>query len=252
MTSDDSSRPRHLGPESPESIFNDDETSAHEPSAHETGGGAGPRAAHDTVEHLIRAKLSEALGGRRGIVEGAVPTVLFTLTYVITHELRPSLILSIGVTVVLLVIRLVQRTTVQFVLNALFGIGIAAVFASRSGEARDVFLPGILYNGAYAAVFVISILIGWPLVGFMIGSITGDPTAWHRDKAMVRLCAQMTWLFALPCVLRVLVQYPLYLGDHIALLGTTKIVLGWPLQLAAFAAMAWLLSRDRTPLESTP
>lgn len=242
MTSDDSSRPEHPGTESSKRVFDDDETSADEPSAE--------RSAHETVEHLIRSKLSEALGGRRGIVEGAVPTVLFTLTYVITHELRPSLVLSIGVTVVLLVVRLVQRTTVQFVLNALFGIGIAALFASRSGEARDVFLPGILYNGAYAAVFVISILIGWPLVGFMIGSITGDPTAWHRDKAMVRLCAQMTWLFALPCVLRVLVQYPLYLGDHIALLGTTKIVLGWPLQLAAFAAMAWLLSRDRTPLES--
>ena len=241
MTSDDSSRPDQVGTESPD-----------EPSAHEPGGGAGPRAAHDTVEHLVRTKLSEALGGRRGIVEGAVPTVLFTLMYVITHELRPSLVVSIGVTVVLLVVRLVQRSTVQFVLNALFGIGIAAVFASRSGEARDVFLPGILYNGAYAAVFVISIAVGWPLVGFMIGSITGDPTSWHRDKAMVRLCAQMTWLFALPCVLRVLVQYPLYLGDHIALLATSKIVLGWPLQLAAFAAMAWLLSRDRTPLESTP
>jgi hypothetical protein len=238
MTSDDSSRPEPLGTESGA-------------AAHHDGGGAGAWAANETVEHLIRTKLAEALGGRRGIVEGAVPTALFTLMYVITDELRPSLVVSIGVTVVLLVVRLVQRSTVQFVLNALFGIGIAAVFASRSGEARDVFLPGILYNGAYAAVFVISIAVGWPLVGFMIGSITGDATAWHRDPAMVRLCTQMTWLFALPCVLRVLVQYPLYLGDHIALLGTSKIVLGWPLQLAVFAAMAWLLSRDRTPLETS-
>ena len=218
-------------------------------ASHEPGGGAGPRAAYDSVEQLVRSKLSEALGGRRGIVESAVPTVLFTVMFVITHELRLSLIVSITATVVLLVVRLVQRSTVQFVLNALIGIGIAALFASRSGEARDVFLPGILYNGAYAAVFVFSILIGWPLVGFMIGSITGDPTGWHDDRSIVRLCSQLTWLFAAPCVLRVLVQYPLYLGDHIALLGTAKVVLGWPLQLASFAAMAWLLSRNRTPLE---
>ncbi len=206
----------------------------------------------DTVEQLVRTKLAEALGGRRGIVESAVPTVLFTVMFVSTHELRLSLVVSITATVLLLVVRLAQRSTVQFVLNALIAIGIAALFASRSGEARDVFLPGILYNGAYAAVFVFSILVGWPLVGFMIGSITGDPTGWHDDRNIVRLCAQLTWLFAAPCVLRVLVQYPLYAGDHIALLGTSKVVLGWPLQIASFAAMAWLLSRNRTPLKPEP
>jgi MFS family permease len=216
------------------------------------GGGAGPRATPsgiETVEELVRSKLSEALGGRRGIVESAVPTVLFTIMFVSTRELRLSLIVAIAATVLLLLIRLLQRSTVQFVLNALIGIGIAALFASRSGEARDVFLPGILYNGAYAAVFIFTILIGWPLVGFMIGSITGDPTGWHDDRNIVKLCSQLTWLFAAPCVLRVLVQYPLYLDGNIALLGTAKVVLGWPLQLASFAAMAWLLSRNRTPIE---
>ena len=209
-------------------------------------------ATHETVEHLVRSKLAEALGGRRGIVESAVPTVLFTVMFVSTRDLRLSLTVAIVVTAALLVVRLVQRSTVQFVLNALIGIGIAALFASRSGEARDVFLPGILYNGAYAAVFVISILVGWPLVGFMIGSITGDPTGWHDDRGIVRLCSQLTWLFAAPCVIRVAVQYPLYVADNIALLGTAKVVLGWPLQIAAFAAMAWLLSRNRTPIEPSP
>jgi hypothetical protein len=137
---------------------------------------------------------------------------------------------------------------VQFVLNALVAIGIAAVFASRSGEARDVFLPGIIYNAGYAAVLIFSIVVGWPIVGFMIGSITGEPTEWHADKPLTKLCARMTWLFALPCIVRVAVQYPLWVGDHVALLGSSKVVLGWPLQLAAFGAMAWLLSRDKTPV----
>lgn len=203
-----------------------------------------------TVEQLVRQRLSEALGGGRGIVESAVPTIVFTICWITTNDLRTSLVASVGAAVGLLVVRLAQRSTVQFVLNALIGIGIAALFASRSGEARDVFLPGILYNGAYAAVFVLSILVGWPLVGFLIGSITGEVTEWHEDKQLVRLCSQLTWLFAAPCILRVLVQYPLWAGDHVALLGTSKVVLGWPLQVASFALMALLLSRNATPIES--
>jgi hypothetical protein len=206
----------------------------------------------ETVEHLVRSRLAEALGGRRGIIESAVPTVIFTLVYIPTHDLRVALTLSIAVTLVLLIARLVERSTVQFVLNALIAIGIAALFASRTGEARDVFLPGILYNAGYAVVFVFSIVVGWPIVGFMIGSITGEPTEWHQDKQLTRLCSQLTWLFAIPCIIRVAVQYPLYLGDHIALLGTAKVMLGWPLQLAAFAAMAWVLGRDKMPVEEEP
>jgi hypothetical protein len=134
------------------------------------------------------------------------------------------------------------------VINSLIGIGIGAFFASRTGEAKDVFLPGILYNAAYAGGMLVSILARWPIVGFLIGSVTGDPTAWHKDPALVRLCSRLTWLLMLPCLLRVIVQLPLYWGDMVATLGITKIVLGWPLQVASLAAMAWVLARGRTPI----
>lgn len=205
-----------------------------------------------TVEQLVRQQLAAALGGGRGILEAAVPTVSFTISWLLTHDLRTSLGVSIGLAVLLIVVRLVQRSSTQFVINAFVGIAIAAVFASRTGEAKDVFLPGILYNGAYAVGLVLSILVGWPLVGFLVGAVTNDPTGWRRDRAMVRLCARLTWLLALPCIVRVAVQYPLYLGDHVGLLGTSKVVLGWPLQVAALLAMAALLGRNATPLERRP
>ena len=65
----------------------------------------------------------------------------------------------------------------------------------------------------------------------------------------MKLCSQLTWMMAAPCILRVVVQYPLWATDHVALLGTAKIALGWPLQIASFAAMAWLLGRNHTPIE---
>jgi len=203
-----------------------------------------------TVEEVIRHRLSAALGGRRGMVEGAVPTIGFTVTYLVSgHNLRLGLSVGIGLAVTLLLARVLQRQPVQFVVNSLVGIAIAAVFASRTGRAEDVFLPGIIYNAVYAVVMALSILARWPLVGLMIGSVTGELTSWREDPAVVRLCARLTWLLATPCVIRVAVQYPLYLAGEVGWLGASKIALGWPLQVAAFAAMAWLLARGRTPVQ---
>ncbi|MFS0884574.1 DUF3159 domain-containing protein [Aeromicrobium sp. 179-A 4D2 NHS] len=210
-----------------------------------------PAADVATVEQLVRQKLAEAFGGARGIVEAAVPTAVFTVCYLTTRELRLALIVATALTAVLLIVRVVQRSNPQFVINALVGIGIAAIFASRSGEARDVFLPGIIYNAGYAAVLIATVLIGWPAIGLMIGALVGDLSGWRDDPGMRRLCNRLTLLFALPCIARVVVQYPLYLADQIAWLGASKIVMGWPLQIAALLAMVWLLSRNSTPLESS-
>ncbi|CAA9411849.1 DUF3159 domain-containing protein [uncultured Nocardioides sp.] len=219
----------------------------------------------DTVEAVVRKQLSQALGGRRGMVEAAVPTILFTVLWLSTKELRLALSVSVGAAAALLVVRLVQRSTVQFCVNALLGIGIGWFFVQRSaasgGSADDqalaYFLPGILYNSGYAVLLAATCLVGWPIVGFMVGSVTGDATAWHRDRQVVRLCTALTWMLALPCVLRVAVQAPIWLAGKsgswdadtaVALLGVLKIGLGWPLQLATLAGMVWLLARNHTPL----
>jgi hypothetical protein len=181
-----------------------------------------PAASVTTVEAVVRAQLSKALGGRRGMVEAAVPTLIFTVCWLTTKELHLSLVISVAAAVVLLVLRLVQRSTVQFVVNALVGIGIGWLFvtlSARNGGSADdqalaYFLPGILYNSVYTVILGFTCLIGWPLVGFMVGSVTGDPTAWHADRPVVKLCTRLTWLLALPCLVRVLVQAPIWLAGH--------------------------------------
>jgi hypothetical protein len=224
-----------------------------------------PHATVTTVEELVRRQLADALGGRRGMVEAAVPTILFTLTWLTRRDLDQALIISIASALVLLLVRLVQRSTVQFVLNALFGIALGWFFVNRAAaaggsvedQALAYFLPGIIYNAGYAVVLAATCLARWPLVGFMVGSVTGELTAWRQDAGMVRLCNRLTWLLVLPCAVRVLVQLPVWLAGRsgamdpdaaIAVLGIAKIVMGWPLQLAALATMVWLLSRNSTPL----
>jgi uncharacterized protein DUF3159 len=221
-----------------------------------------------TVEQVVRAQLSKALGGRRGMLEAAVPTIAFTLLFITTRRLDLAVGVSVATAVVLLVVRLLHRSTVQFVLNSLVGIGIGAFFAWRSarggGDANEqalaYFLPGLIYNAVYAALMLFSTVIRWPVVGFMVGSVAGDPTEWHQDRQVVRLCRNLTWMLALPCVARVAVQLPIYFagkaaadaGPMVAALGVSKVAMGWPLQIAALAGMAWLLGRNRTPVEPEP
>lgn len=220
-----------------------------------------------TVEQVVRAQLARALGGRRGMLEAAVPTLAFTLLFLTTKSLPVAVGVSVGTALVLLAARLAQRGTVQFVLNSLVGIGIGAFFAWRSARAGGTadeqalayFLPGMIYNGVYAALMVLSNLVRWPVVGFMVGSV-GDATEWHRDRQVVRLCGNLTWMLAAPCALRLLVQLPIYLagraasdaGSMVAALGVSKIAMGWPLQILALAGMAWLLGRNHTPVEQQP
>jgi hypothetical protein len=218
-----------------------------------------------TVEEVVRAQLSKALGGRRGMVEAAVPTLAFTVVFLVTKDLVLAVAISVATALVLLAVRLVQRSTVQFVLNSLVGIGIGAFFAWRSArgggdadaQALAYFLPGLIYNAGYAAVLALSNLTGWPVVGFMVGSVAGDPTAWHEDRQVIRLCRNLTWMLALPCLARVVVQLPIYLagkaaddaGPIIAVLGITKVAMGWPLQVLGLLGMVWLLGRNHTPVD---
>ena len=207
-------------------------------------------AGEQTVEEVVRHRLSEALGGKRGMVESAVPTIGFTLTYLLSDRLRLALTIAVSLAVLLLVVRIAQRQPVQYVINSLVGVAIAAIFALRSGSAEGYYLPGIIYNAVYAVVMGISVLVRWPVVGLMIGSVTGDVSGWRRNPAVVRLCSRLTLLLLLPCVIRVLVQYPLYVAGEVGWLGVSKIVLGWPLQVAALSAMVYLLARGRTPINA--
>ncbi len=201
------------------------------------------------VEEFVRHQLGQTLGGIRGMLESAVPFIGFTIAWVIGRQLYPALAVAVGSALVMGVIRLVQRQSLKFVGQAIIPTGIAALVATRTGRAQDIFLPGILYNGGLAALSIVTILIRKPLVGFIIGAAINDPTGWMKDKGLVRMSTKLTAVLAVPYVLRFVIQLPLFLSGQVIWLGVAKVVLGWPLLLAALAVIGLLLSKGRTPIE---
>lgn len=211
-------------------------------------------AGHDvrTVEGEVLAKLSQSVGGPRGGIESALPIIVFTIAYVATDNLSRSLTLGIGSVLLPLVIRLAQKSTVRFVFNGLVGIAIAAVIARSTGKAEAAFLPGVIYNAAWAGVLTVSVLAGRPLAGYVLGSVMGEPTEWHRRPAILRVGRRLTLVLLAPMVARVAVQYPLYLAGEVGWLGVAKVALGWPLHVATLAVAGMILARGRTPMPTQP
>jgi hypothetical protein len=228
-----------------------------------------PRPTVETVEAMVRAQMAASLGGKRGIVEAAIPGVLFTIVWLITKDIRAALVVGgVGVGVAL-VIRLVQRSTVQYVFNAAFSVAIGYVFtriaANAGGDASDqalaYFLPGILVSLAYTVVFGASCLLRWPAVGFMVGSVSGDPLAWHDDPQVVKLCTRLTWVFLMPGAVGVLLQGPVWLlgwtgtidtDTAVLIVSVLRLGLGWALRIGSWSLIVWLLARNATPIEPRP
>lgn len=206
-----------------------------------------------TVEAVIRERLATAVGGWRGSLEAALPTVAFVAVWTSTKNLNAALIAAAVVLAVALVLRLVQRQSVKFVVAAAVATAFAAFLAKRSGNASDVFLPGLIQAGVMLAISVASILARWPLVGFIVAggdpNLKDDPTAWQRSRAMVAVCSRLTWVFAALFAIRLAVMLPMYLADQVTTLGVAKIVLGWPLYLLALGVMVLMLMRGETPLD---
>ncbi len=134
------------------------------------------------------------------------------------------------------VIRLVRRETLQFALAGFAGVALAAFVADRTGRAEDFFLPGLLLNAAYAAAYLVSIVIRWPLIGVILESIEGHGREWRKDPGKVRLYTRASWIWVGVFLTRLAVQLPLYLAGALVALGVAKAAMGVPI----FAIAIWL------------
>lgn len=238
-----------------------------------------------TVEELLRARLSSAIGGWRGALESALPTIAFVIVWTLRQDVR-SAVLAAGVALVALgALRVARHETLRFLGYAAVGVAVAAFFALRSGKAEDAFLPGMIQTGAFGLAMLVANLVRWPLFGFLIAA--GDPelveasnrlkeggrknapqdedslaraaddeaalkeafTGWRRHRGIVAVASRLGWVIIALDAIRLLIMVPLYVAGQVAALGFAKIALGWPAYLLAVFVMGLLLLRGHTPLD---
>lgn len=208
----------------------------------------------DTVSDAPVAKpaLVEALGGKRGLIDSGLPAVVFVLVNSVVQAfssreaaLNAAMASAIGVGVLVVLLRLVRKETLQQAISGFLGLAIAVFFARRSGEARGFFLPGIFINVAYGLVFFGSAVIGRPLVGAIYAAIDGMDKRWREDPRLRRIFVAATVGWSLVFASRAVVQGVLYAMDRPGLLAAARLLMGWPLTIGAVALTVAYVKRAR-------
>ena len=180
------------------------------------------------------ADLLSSLGGVQGIADSSLPALAFVITYTVGgNEIGLAAWVAVGVGGLMAAVRVLRREPLQFVLAGFVGVALAAFIADRTGRAEDFFLPGLLLNAAYAAAYLVSIAIRWPLLGVILGPITGEGMSWRSDPERVRLYSRASWIWVGVFALRLAVQLPLYLAGAVLALGIAKTAMGLPIFLVA-------------------
>lgn len=204
-----------------------------------------PRVVTDSQQPTIL----EQLGGVSGLVYSTLPILVFVPVNSL-FGLAAAIWAALGVAAVILVWRLVVRGTVQPAISGFLGVGICAFIAHRTGDAKGYFLFGIYTSLLYGAVFLVSILVRWPLVGVVWGFLGGHGSSWRRSRAAVRAYDVATFAWALVFGARYLVQSELYDSDHTGWLAVARIGMGWPLTALVLLLTVWAVRRADHTVEA--
>jgi hypothetical protein len=185
----------------------------------------------------------EQMGGVSGMLYSSLPVVVFVIVNFAAKNLMAAIISALASAVVIGVVLAVRKGTVQPAISAVFGVGIAAFIAYKTGEAKGFFLFGIWQSVVYGSAFLLSIIVRWPLAGVIWTFLNGRDRSWRSDKASVRDYDIATFVWALVFFARFVVQRWLYNEDQVGWLAVARLGMGYPLMAIALVATVWAVRR---------
>jgi hypothetical protein len=185
----------------------------------------------------------EGMGGKLGIAETILPSVLFGSSFAITGQALIAVSLAGGTSALFILYRLITRRSASSALIGALAVGFAAWLALRDGgQAVDYFIPGFITNAVYALALLVSILVRWPLIGVLVELLRGQGTLWRKDRKIVTVYSLVTGLWVGFFSLRLAVQVPLYVSGSAELLAAARVAMGPPLY-AGVILVTWLILR---------
>ena len=195
-----------------------------------------------------RDKVVNALGGQKGLIDSGVPAVVFLIVFNLKKELNTANWAALYLSMTLAIIRLIMKDTIQHSVSGVIGVLICAYFANRSGNAIDFYWPKLLVNLGYGTAYLIANLVGWPILGLVLGPLLGENVTWRNNPARKKMYIKASWIWVAMFFTRFAVQFPIYLSKDVNLLGTVNLAMGYPLFIAT-AYATWLVIKAGPPVQ---
>jgi hypothetical protein len=192
-------------------------------------------------------KVIGALGGAKGLIDSGLPAIVFLVVFNVRNDLRAAIWGALSLSIILAIYRLARKDTIQHSISGVIGVLICAYFANRSGNATDFYIPKLLTNLGYGSMYLIANLVGWPILGLVLGPLLGENLSWRKNPARKKMYIKAGWIWVAMFFSRIAIQYPIYKSGNVNLLGTVNLAMGYPLFFAA-AYGTWLVIKSEPPI----
>lgn len=186
-----------------------------------------------------RETIMATFGGKKGLFDSSIPSIIFLIVFNVRDSLRDAIIAAIATGLIITVLRLSQKDTVQHALSGFFGVLISAAIAWKTGSAEGFFLTKIGINIVYMVIYLITNLVGYPILGLVLGPLLGENLHWRNVPARKRAYMKAGWLWIALFAFRLAVQVPL-LNKDVNALGTINLIMGVPLFLLT-GLLTWMI-----------
>jgi intracellular septation protein A len=187
----------------------------------------------------------------RGLVESGLPSVVFVACFRFFGT-RPAAAIALVVAGLMVVERLARRKRWQEALSGVFGVVLAVALSAGTGEAKNFFLPEVVLGFVFSAALGISIFMGKPLLGVILGAVAAPLKGWQDRPVLRRAFVHITAVAAIWAAIKATILFSLYLADNVEVLAAAKLALGYPalgvLLLYYFRVVKRALVREATAL----
>jgi hypothetical protein len=142
-----------------------------------------PELAEPSAARAAARRTLERVGGPVGLVVATAPTVAF-----VAADAAAGLGVAFAALAVTAVaacgVRLARREPPGAAIAGLVVAAVCATVAAFAGEARAFFLPTMALPVVFVLAYVVSLMSGRPLTGFMVNRLAGGPRDWPRHPGL--------------------------------------------------------------------
>ena len=202
------------------------------------------------MNHEDRDRIINALGGKKGLFDSGIPALVFLIVFNLRDDVVEAAFVALGLSAIITVLRLIKREKLQSAISGIIGVLICYLLVRSTGKAEDFYLPGLFINAGYGALYLLTNIAGWPIIGLVLGPLLGEDFHWRKVPERKRVYMLAGWLWVGLFFSRLAVQLPLYLSGNVNALGIARLIMGYPLFIAC-AWATWLVIK-KVPVAKKP